>query len=148
MQLKIRTCICTISRYKHIWMISIVEKSAPSDLAGRHKSHLLLHRQHFRGTKKDPEVPESWDPLSGVGQPGLHHQTQWGIRLQGQGQWYITLINVMINVIIVMAFDKVIYIKLMIICNEIWQDHLYIGNNSICQLWVRWKNILWKFLRT
>lgn len=47
-----------------------------------------------------------------------------------------------------MAFDKVIYIKLMIICNGIWRGHLYIVSNSICQLWVRWKNILWKFLRT
>lgn len=70
-------------------MIPIVEKSAPSDLAGRHKSHILLHRQHICGTKKDPEVSESGDPLSRVGQPRLHHQTQRGIRLQGQGQRYI-----------------------------------------------------------
>lgn len=48
----------------------------------------------------------------------------------------------------VMAFDKVIYIKLMIICNGIWRGHLYLVSNSICQLWVRWKSILWKFLRT
>ena len=67
-------------------VIFFAEKSSSRDLAGRHQSYILLHRQHLCGTKEDPEVPEPGDPLSGVGQPRLHHPPHGGVRLQGQGQ--------------------------------------------------------------